>query len=70
MLVAPASAVLHDAQNEPFVYLQAQSGHFAQRVVTVGGQQDGQVEILSGLKAGDPVVSEGSLFLQFINDSR
>jgi cobalt-zinc-cadmium efflux system membrane fusion protein len=70
VLVAPASAVLHDAQNEPFVYLQAQSGHFAQRVVTVGGQQDGQVEILSGLKAGDPVVSEGSLFLQFINDSR
>lgn len=70
VLVAPTSAVLHDAQNEPFVYVQVEPDRFAQRVVTVGGQQDGQTEVVSGLKEGDPVVSEGSLFLQFANSSR
>lgn len=67
VLVVPASAVLHDAQNEPFVYVQVQPGRFAQRVVTVGGQQDNEAEILSGLKEGEPIVSEGSVFLQFAN---
>jgi cobalt-zinc-cadmium efflux system membrane fusion protein len=69
LLVVPASAVVHNAQNEPFVYLQDQPGRFSQRLVTAGGQQDGQIEIVSGLKEGDSVVSEGSLFLQFANDS-
>lgn len=70
LLVVPTSAVLHNAQNEPFVYVQSQPGRFGQRLVTVGGQQDGQIEIVSGLKEGEPVVSEGSIFLQFANNSQ
>jgi multidrug efflux pump subunit AcrA (membrane-fusion protein) len=65
VLAVPVSAVLRDAQNQPLVYVEAQPGEFAQRIVTLGVQQDDQVEILSGLNAGESVVSEGSIFLQF-----
>ena len=66
VLVAPISAVLHNAQNEPFVYVEARPGAFAQRLITLDGQQDGLAEIVSGLHEGERVVSEGSLFLEFI----
>jgi cobalt-zinc-cadmium efflux system membrane fusion protein len=65
ILAVPTSALLRNAQNEPFVYVEAEPGGFAQRLVTLGAQQDGQTEIASGLKEGEPVVSEGSVFLQF-----
>ena len=65
VLAVPVSAVLRDAQNEPIVYVEAQPGKFAQRIVTIGVQQDDEVEILSGLTKGENVVSEGSIFLQF-----
>ena len=65
VLVVPVSAVLHDAQNEPLVYVEVEPGRFAQRLVTVGAQQDDAVEIRSGLRDGEAVVSQGSLFIQF-----
>jgi cobalt-zinc-cadmium efflux system membrane fusion protein len=65
VLSVPASAVLHNAENEPFVYVEVKPREFARRPVTVGVQQNGRVEIRSGLKEGEPVVSEGSVFLQF-----
>jgi cobalt-zinc-cadmium efflux system membrane fusion protein len=68
--VAPASAMLRTSENEPFVYVEVQPGKFAQRLVTIGEQQDGATEILSGLKEGERIVSDGSLFLQFANSNR
>ena len=65
ILVVPVSAVLHDAQNEPIVYVATQPDRFAQRVVTVGVQQGNEVEITSGLKETESVVAQGSLFVQF-----
>jgi cobalt-zinc-cadmium efflux system membrane fusion protein len=65
VLVVPTTAILYDEQNFPFVYVQVQPGRFAQRLVTTGGQQDGSTEISSGLHAGEPIVTEGSVFLQF-----
>jgi len=65
VLAVPVSAILRDAQNEPIVYVEAKPGRFAQRIVTIGTQQDDEVEILSGLTKGENVVSEGSIFLQF-----
>jgi cobalt-zinc-cadmium efflux system membrane fusion protein len=47
--------------------VQAQPGKFAQRSVTIGPQQNGLVEISSGLREGENVVADGSLFLQFAN---
>jgi cobalt-zinc-cadmium efflux system membrane fusion protein len=67
ILVVPVAALLRDDKNEPIVYVQAAPGKFAQRSVTIGPQQDGLVEISSGLRAGEPVVADGSLFLQFAN---
>jgi cobalt-zinc-cadmium efflux system membrane fusion protein len=67
VLSVPASAVLHNEQNEPYVYVQMQPNQFAQRLVTTGAQQDDQIEIVSGLKEGENVVSQGSIFLQFAN---
>jgi membrane fusion protein, heavy metal efflux system len=65
VLSVPVSAVLHDSENEPFVYVQVRPREFARRSVGLGAQQNGDVEIRSGLKAGEEVVSEGSVFLQF-----
>ena len=67
LLAVPVSAVLRDDKNEPIVYVQAQPGKFAQRSVTIGQQQDGMVAILSGLREGENVLADGSLFLQFAN---
>jgi cobalt-zinc-cadmium efflux system membrane fusion protein len=67
MLVVPVGAVLRDDKNEPIVYVQAEPGKFAQRSIATSGQQDGMVAIASGLKEGETVVSDGSLFLQFAN---
>jgi membrane fusion protein, heavy metal efflux system len=67
VLVVPTSAVLYDEENMPFVYVQAELGKFAQRLVKIGGQRGDDIEILDGLKAGEPVVSQGSVFLQFAN---
>lgn len=70
VLVVPVSAVLRTTENEPFVYVEAEAGKFGQRLITTGAQQDDQIEVLTGLKAGDRIVSEGSLFLQFANSNR
>ena len=66
-LVVPTTSVLYDDQNFPFVYVQMEPGKFAQKQITIGAQQDDQIEILDGLKEGDHVVSQGSVFLQFAN---
>ncbi len=65
VLAVPVSAVLHDSENEPFVYVEVQPREFARRSVALGAQQNGNVEIRKGLKQGEEVVSEGSVFLQF-----
>jgi cobalt-zinc-cadmium efflux system membrane fusion protein len=68
VLTVPDAAVLHDSENVPFVYLQqTAAGKFARRVVKIGDSNDGRTRIESGLKEGDKVVGDGSLFLQFKN---
>ena len=67
VLSVPVSSVLHDTENEPFVYVEVRPREFARRSVAVGARQNGAAEIRSGLKEGEKVVSEGSVFLQFAN---
>jgi membrane fusion protein, heavy metal efflux system len=69
-LVVPSAAVLYDENNFPFVYLRVGPGKFSQRVVKTGGQQGDDIQILDGLKEGDAVVSQGSVFLQFANTNQ
>ena len=69
-LVVPTSAVLYDDENLPFVYVQVEPGKFAQRLVSSGRSSDDVTEVADGLKEGEPVVSQGSVFLQFANTYR
>jgi cobalt-zinc-cadmium efflux system membrane fusion protein len=69
-LTAPDAALLRTAENEPFVYVvedPAKPNQFSQRVVSVGESQGGKTQILSGLRQGENVAADGSLFLQFAN---
>ncbi len=47
-----------------------QPGKFAQRLVNLGAQQGDETEIVSGAKAGEKIVAEGSVFLQFANSTQ
>ena len=66
-LLVPDAAVLRDTENQPFLYLQTGATQFARRLVTLGESSDGRTQITSGLKEGERVVGDGSLFLQFQN---
>lgn len=66
-LVVPDAAVLRDAENQPFVYVLAGQNQFGRRPVQLGESQGGRTQIVSGLKAGERVAGDGSLFLQFAN---
>jgi len=65
ILAVPVAAVLRDDKNEPLVYVQVEPGKFAQRPVTIGPQRNGLVAVASGLREGENVVADGSIFLQF-----
>ncbi|HZU25322.1 MAG TPA: efflux RND transporter periplasmic adaptor subunit [Bryobacteraceae bacterium] len=67
VLSVPVAAVLRDPQNQPFVYYEVQPQKFAQRTITTGAEQEGEVQVLSGLREGERVVADGSIFLQFAN---
>jgi membrane fusion protein, heavy metal efflux system len=66
-LTVPDAAVLRDTENQPFVYVQSGSNQFARRAVKVAESQAGRTQITDGLKEGERVVGDGSLFLQFKN---
>jgi len=69
-LTVPDAAVLRTPENEPFVYVAedpAKPNQFGQRLVSVGESQGGKTQILSGLRRGEKVAADGSLFLQFAN---
>jgi cobalt-zinc-cadmium efflux system membrane fusion protein len=67
-ITVPDSSILHDTENQPFAYVQAASGNqFARRVLTLGETYQGRTQVTGGLKEGEHVVGDGSLFLQFKN---
>jgi cobalt-zinc-cadmium efflux system membrane fusion protein len=66
-IALPDAAVLRDSENQPFVYVAAGSNQFGRRAVTLGESLNGQTAITSGLKAGDQVIGNGGLFVQFAN---
>jgi cobalt-zinc-cadmium efflux system membrane fusion protein len=69
-LTVPDAAVLRTAENEPFVYVvadPAKPNQFGQRLVSIGESEGGRTQILSGLRQGENVAGDGSLFVQFAN---
>ena len=67
-LLVPASAFLRDDENLPFVYLAQPDGGFARRRVTLGPRIGDDYAVTEGLKAGDRVVVDGAIFVQFMQD--
>ena len=63
-LLVPVSSVLRDEQNLPFVFVVMGKG-FGRRRITLGTRVGDKYEVSAGLAAGDQVVAEGALFLQF-----
>jgi cobalt-zinc-cadmium efflux system membrane fusion protein len=67
-LLIPVAAILRDEENLPFVYVVQSDGSFARRHVTLGGQTGDQYDIPEGLEAGNQIVVDGGLFLQFMQN--
>jgi len=67
-LLAPVSAILRNEENLPFVYVVQADGSFARQRVTLGYRDNNQYDITSGLKAGDRMVVDGGLFVQFMQN--
>jgi cobalt-zinc-cadmium efflux system membrane fusion protein len=63
-LLVPVSAVLRNDENLPFVFVANADGTFARRRVQIGARSGDRQEITAGLRAGEPVVVDGALFLQ------
>lgn len=61
-LVVPASAVLHSGQRA-VAFVDRGEGNLEPRTVTTGPQVDGEIAILTGLKAGDRVVSSANFLI-------
>jgi len=66
-IALPDAAILRDSENQPFVYTAVAPNQFGRRPVTLGESLNGQTEVTGGLKPGDQVIGDGSLFLQFAN---
>jgi cobalt-zinc-cadmium efflux system membrane fusion protein len=68
-LSVPDASVLRDTENQPFVYVQSttKQNEFARRLVQLGDSHGGRTQLTSGVKEGERVVADGSLFLQFKN---
>ena len=64
-LLVPVASVLRDDQNLPFVFIAESDGGYDRRSITIGQRVGNQYEVTGGLKGGERIVSEGSLFLQF-----
>jgi len=63
--LVPTSAVLRNEENLPFVFVALPTGGFNRRQITLGPRVGDAYQVLTGLAAGDRVVIDGALFLQF-----
>ncbi len=64
-LLVPVSAVLRDDDNQPFVYVDQGNGSYLRRGIVLGERVGDRYAVASGISAGEHVVSNGALFLQF-----
>ncbi|MDQ6885823.1 MAG: efflux RND transporter periplasmic adaptor subunit [Gemmatimonadota bacterium] len=79
-ILIPVASVLRDEDNLPFVFVElpaatppgaiagrapSTAGRFARRQITIGSRVGDQFEVIAGLQAGERIIAEGGLFLQF-----
>jgi len=63
VILVPAEAVLREGP-QAFVFVVKQAQGFERRSVQLGQAHGGQVEVNSGLKPGEVIVTEGALLLR------
>ncbi|MDP2962248.1 MAG: efflux RND transporter periplasmic adaptor subunit [Sulfurimicrobium sp.] len=61
-LLVPAAAVVRE-DNKDHVFVQLDGTRFQMRLVTLGQESNGYVPVQSGLKGGEPIVTEGAFHL-------
>jgi cobalt-zinc-cadmium efflux system membrane fusion protein len=66
--LVPVSAILRDDENLPFVYVAQPDGGFGRQHVTLGYRTGDQYDIAEGVKPGDRIVTDGGIFLQFMQN--
>jgi cobalt-zinc-cadmium efflux system membrane fusion protein len=59
----PENGVVREGDGTMTVWVTTDRRHFTKRTVTVGLRQDGWVQILDGVQAGETVVTDGAVFL-------
>jgi cobalt-zinc-cadmium efflux system membrane fusion protein len=67
-IIVPAAAVIREGSNS-YMFVAKGSGRFERREVKIGRIIDGSMEILSGITAGETIVSDGALFLRSAGQS-
>lgn len=67
-VLVPVSSILRDDENLPFVYLVKSDGSFARQPVTLGRRTGDQYAVDAGLEAGNEIVVDGGIFVQFIQN--
>jgi membrane fusion protein, heavy metal efflux system len=62
-VAVPLSGVVREGDGTQTVWVTADRRRFTKRTVKIGDQRDGYRQILEGLQVGEPVATEGALFL-------
>ena len=65
----PPSGVVREGDGTMTAWVTRDQRHFEQRTVRVGLQQDGIDEIVSGLRSGELVVTDGAVFVSNVLDA-
>ncbi len=65
-LAVPESAVVYDSQEHPYLFV-SKGGSYEPVSIRTGLKQDGWIEIISGLKQDQPVVTRGAYELYYRN---
>jgi cobalt-zinc-cadmium efflux system membrane fusion protein len=67
-LAVPLKAVVRDGEKSS-VWVAVEGNRFVRKPITTGIEQNGYVQVVSGIAAGDKIVCEGSLFLSNLAQS-
>jgi multidrug efflux pump subunit AcrA (membrane-fusion protein) len=62
-LAVPANGIVREGDGSMTAWVTSDRTHFTQRVVKIGLQEQGMVQILDGLSPGELVVTDGAIFL-------
>jgi cobalt-zinc-cadmium efflux system membrane fusion protein len=64
-ILVPASSILRNDENLPFVFVEQSDGSFGRRPIEIANRVGNAYQIASGLREGERIIVEGGLFLQF-----